>query len=640
MTTRSGFLALAALAASAQETRLADAPDFGGFLAEVRGLSEPASVAVGAGDEIYVVESLACRVRVFDPQGHEKRAFGARGSKPGELLEPRGLALAPDGEVYVADTGNDRVQAFSPDGHFLRNFGIRGSGPSEFNEPLGLAVDAQRVWVADSRNHRVQVFLRDGRYASAFGRFGHGDGELDHPFDVAVDADWNAYVADADNQRIEVFDRRGDFVRSFGGFGPYSGLFMTPSGIRRRAGKLYVADRDNHRILTYDEKGEVRHEFGVHALMPREGSGKLHYPNQVAVAPSGRFAVVVEAFEGRIQVFGPETRASAVLQSAQERTTAAHFGGAIACAGPTMALLEPSAPAFLVWDVARGESVEISRFGRFGPKPGQFVRPEGIALDRDAARAFVSDPGQGRLSVFGVARPVEPDLRYIPELARFVKALDLRAAREKDGTLWPVESGAIAVGPKGDLWVIDEANRRVVIFDAKLSFLRASRADDSGTIARGAGAGSSDGRLFRPTGLALSPSGEIVYVVDAADRRVKAFDAALQPLFAFGRAGDGPTDFVRPFGIAVAPDARVFVTDEGGDKVVLFDAAGRPSRAFGREGLGRVEFEKPRGIALDARGRLVVVDWGNHRGQVLSTEGEFVEAFGSRVFVEPTLKRP
>ena len=626
-------LALAtSLAATGQ-----DAPvSYGGFLAEIRGLAEPASVAADAKDEILVLECRGSRVRVFDAQGKELRAFGSRGSKPGELLEPRGLAVAPDGEVYVSDTGNDRVEVFSGEGRFLRTFGVRGTGPSEFNQPLGLAVDAQRVFVADARNHRVQVFLRNGRYAAELGRFGHGDGELDHPADVAVDEGWNAYVADADNQRIEVFDRHGEFVRSFGGFGPYAGLFMTPSGIRLRAGRLYVADRDNHRVATFDTKGGLLHEFGVHALRPREGGGKLHYPNQVAVAPSGRFLALAEAFEDRVQIFGPETPESAIQQRSQEKTTASHFGAAVDCAGPTMAMLEPSAPALLLWDVAGDEPIEISRFGHFGPKAGELVRPEGIALDRGAGRACVADAGQGRLSVYGVARPAEPGLRYIPDLVRFVKSVDLRARWEEErrtrpgeATPWPIEPGAVAVGPEGGVWLVDQANARVVVLDSKLGFVRAF----------GSGR-SADARLFRPTDLALSPSGEILYVVDAADARVKAFGASGEPLFAFGVRGDGPTDFVRPFGIAVAPDASVFVTDEGGAKVVRFDAVGRPTKAFGRAGLGRVEFFKPRGAAFDARGRLIVVDWGNHRGQVLTVEGEFVQAFGSRLFVQATLRKP
>jgi len=95
---------------------------------------------------------------------------------------------------------------------------------------------------------------------------------------------------------------------------------------------------------------------------------------------------------------------------------------------------------------------------------------------------------------------------------------------------------------------------------------------------------------------------------------------------------------VRPFGIAVGPDARVYVGDEGGHKIVVFDPAGRPLGAFGRAGLGRVEFFKPKGLAFDERGRLVVVDWGNHRGQVLTKDGEFVQAFGARLFVQPALR--
>lgn len=604
---------------------------FGGFLAEIRDLADPASLAIGERDELFVLESLTSRVRVFDPAGGELRAFGTRGTGTGELLEPQGIALAPDGEIYVSDTGNDRVQVFSKEGKFLRNVGIRGTGMAEFNTPLGLAVDAQRIWVADSRNHRVQVFLRDGRFVAEVGRFGHDEGGLDHPSDVAVDLDWNVYVADTDNQRIQVFDKHGKSVRAFGAHGPYAGLFLTPSGIRYHEGQLYVADRDNHRVQVYDTRGELEHEWGVHSLRPREGGGKVHYPNQVAIAPSGRFAAVVEAFEDRVQLFGAETGDSAIAQRSQEKSTGSHYGSAIDSAGPTMVLLEPSAPAFLVWSVERDEPVEISRFGTFGPKPGQLVRPEGIAIDRDAKRAYVCDPGLGRLSVFDVARPVEGDLRYIPDLVHFVKAVDFRTLAASSGTPspWPIEPTAIVRDGKGDLWIVDSANARVVVLDGHARVRR--------TIGARGSRSSPDG-LFRPTDLALSPSGEIVYVVDAAACRVQAFDSDGRLLQAFGWRGDGPTDFVRPFGIAVDLEANFYVSDEGGHKIVKFDAAGKPLAAFGREGLGKVEFFKPKGLAFDARGRLVVVDWGNHRGQVLTRDGEFVQCFGARLFIQPTMK--
>ena len=67
---------------------------------------------------------------------------------------------------------------------------------------------------------------------------------------------------------------------------------------------------------------------------------------------------------------------------------------------------------------------------------------------------------------------------------------------------------------------------------------------------------------------------------------------------------------------------------------------GAPKQSFGRRGIGRVEFFKPKGLTFDSKGDLLILDWGNHRGQVLTRDGDFLGAFGSRVFVVPTLRKP
>jgi DNA-binding beta-propeller fold protein YncE len=506
------------------------------------------------------------------------------------------------------------------------------------------------------------------------GSFGHEDSDLDHPSDVAVDDSGLIYVADTDNQRVVILDSKGTFVRQFGGAGPYPGLFHTPTGIRYFNGELFVADSGNHRIQVFDLNGNYKYEWGVHALLPHEGQGKLHYPNQIAIAPSGRFAAVLESFEDRIQIFGPETEESRVLQQSQEKSMAAQFGAAIATAGSTMAVLEPSTPSILLWDVAGDEPIELSRFGRYGTKAGTFIRPEGVALDPEARRAFVVDPGQMTISVLDVTRPKEEGLRYLPELVHFVKSLDVRAIDDPTRPIWPIEPTAIRFGPRRDLWILDAANRRVVVFDEKLKFLRAIASEETSAVSSETNQGgsmelASDSHhradfhelalpLLEPTDLALSPSGDILYVVDAARGHICAFSTSPsasstspapkgassdQPggmVRIIGRVGTGPTDFVRPFGIAVAPDGDIYVTDDAEHKVVRFDPTGAPKQSFGKRGLGRVEFFKPKGITFDAKGELLVLDWGNHRGQVLTRDGEFVRAFGSRVFVVPTLKKP
>jgi DNA-binding beta-propeller fold protein YncE len=610
-------------------SRNADGPPrLGGYVREIVDLREPSSAAIAADGTLYVVESLADRVQVFDAAGKKLFAFGEAGSRAGELLDPQGIAIASDGEVYVSDTENDRVQVFDRQGKALRRIGQRGDGPGELRRPLGIALDALRLYVADSFNHRIQVFGRDGRFVASFGRFGREPGELNHPADVAVDAAGFLYVADRDNQRVQKLDAQGKSVALWGDFGPYPELFSAPSGIEVAGDLVFVADRDNQRIEVYDRSGKRLYGFGVHALRPHEGRGRMHYPCQVAVAPSGQSAVVVEGFENRCQVFGPETPESLELQSSQEQMAAAHFGSGLDCKGRLLAVAEPSTPGVLVYDATQSEPIELTRFGAFGPGFGQFVDPCDVELDLSGERAWVGDPGAYRIDLVDLSRPRDAPLQYEPTLARFVKALDVRAlhARGEDrGSIWPIEPAGLHIDARGELFVVDSANARVAVFDGDLSCVRAIGKHGAGT-----------GELFLPTDVAHDRSGETLYVVDALACRVQAFDSHGRPQFAFGRKGTGPGAFTRPFGIAGGRDGFLYITDPGAHRVLKFDEKGTFIAAFGGPGLGRVEFFKPMGIAQDAEARIFVLDYGNHRGQILTGEGAFVVAFGSRLFTQPT----
>ena len=79
---------------------------------------------------------------------------------------PADVAVAPDGEVFVADGYvNARVARFRGDGTFVKAWGGRGSRPGQFSLVHAIALDSPgRVLVADRNNARVQVFDRDGRF--------------------------------------------------------------------------------------------------------------------------------------------------------------------------------------------------------------------------------------------------------------------------------------------------------------------------------------------------------------------------------------------------------------------------------------------------------------------------------------------
>lgn len=69
----------------------------------------------GAG-RIYVLESQAREVRVFDAGGAHVRTFGSRGGGPGELESPVSLEWGPDGNLWIGDFGNRRWEVFDTAG--------------------------------------------------------------------------------------------------------------------------------------------------------------------------------------------------------------------------------------------------------------------------------------------------------------------------------------------------------------------------------------------------------------------------------------------------------------------------------------------------------------------------------------------
>ncbi|MBK7874502.1 MAG: hypothetical protein IPJ77_01895 [Planctomycetes bacterium] len=386
----------------------------------------------------------------------------------------------------------------------------------------------------------------------------------------------------------------------------------------------------------FDRAGKRVHGFGIHALQPHEGAGKLHYPDGLALAPDGARMLVVEGFEDRAQLFGPISASERALTANQERNTASHFGGALDAAGVLYAAVEPSAPGIVVLDTTLSEPAEITRWSGYGERVAQFVRPDAIELSPDARRLYVADAGNARITAWLVDRPAGTPLKYDPALARLSLALDLRrleAVRWRDEPELVPDPVAIECAPGGALLVLDAATRRVLEFGPDLAFLYAFVAThDTNTIAGLPGHRWNE--PSRPVDLAVSPKGDLVFVLDALGACVRVFDRAGKPLREFGSHGDGEQQLLRPAGLTCAPDGSVWVADEARSRVLHFDAKGAYLGALGKPGLARGEFAKPRGLAFDPAGNLVVLDWGNHRGQTFDAEGRAVSAFGSRAYLQ------
>ncbi|MBL8879853.1 MAG: NHL repeat-containing protein [Phycisphaerales bacterium] len=622
--------------AAADAIQPAASPDvldpLGQFDREIINLAEPAAVAFLPSGELVTVEATPPRVIIHDSAGRETRAFGTRGRGPGELLRPAGVCIADDGEIFIADAANDRIQAFDATGAPGRIFGVT-AGDGRLSGPCGVAVDARRVVIADTLNNRIVAFDRSGgALLWSSGRYGRAAGEFAIPTDVALSASGEAFVIDSENSRVQRFDLSGRFVREWGLWGYHPGLLAGPTGIAVRGERVYVADAMNHRIQVYSPDGELLYMWGRHVVVPHEGAGKLHYPARIAVSADARRAAVCETFENRVQLFG--LRADGKPEPPVAGTTAdlgpvAHYGPYIAAGGNRLTLTEPESHSLLVFDTSRADAIHICRFAGRGSKFGEFLMPLAIGVDSGSGLLFAADRGNRRLQMFRY-QPEDGEVRMIPNLARFVRAIDydvLARGTANHPALDDVALTAVRCDDAGRLFVLDARRERMIVLSRE--FRRAA------AWSIRAGAPSPHGA----TDFVIDAARGRIAIVDSLAARVSVFDPDGNHAFDFGAFGDGDGELVAPFGIAVSASGEFFVTDGAEHRITQFDAAGGFVRAWGEQGLGAGQFFKPRGAVIDARGRLYVVDWGNHRVQWFSQSGEFGGVFGARSYIKPALRR-
>jgi len=214
----------------------------------------PIGIAIGADGQILVADAELGRVFRLDRDGKPLGDFGH------ELLKrPTGLARDPvRGRIYVSDTHAHDVKVFDDEGVLLEVVGHRGEGDDELNFPTHLSFAGDKLYVADSMNARVQIFDPDGKALRTFGQRGLYVGNLTRPKGVTVDGAGNIYVVESFYDNLLVFNSQGDFLLPIGGTGKEVGQFYLPAGVwSDPQGRIYVADMFNGRIVMFQFLGGV-----------------------------------------------------------------------------------------------------------------------------------------------------------------------------------------------------------------------------------------------------------------------------------------------------------------------------------------------------------------------------------------------
>ena len=214
-------------------------------------LSKPIGVATDENGTVYVADATLKRVFGYDPSGRMVVAIG----HDGELANPSGLAVdRANRRLYVADAAKHQILSYSTvDGSPLGTIGTRGSEPGEFNFPTNLTVDARgRLFVADTLNFRVQIFDADGTFVRSFCTLGDTPGSLNRPKGLGVDSEGHIYVVDASFNNFQIFDEGGQLLLFVGTGGNRPGEFFLPAGLFiDERDRIYVADQGNSRVEVF-----------------------------------------------------------------------------------------------------------------------------------------------------------------------------------------------------------------------------------------------------------------------------------------------------------------------------------------------------------------------------------------------------
>lgn len=219
---------------------------------ETRKFLTPIGIVVGANGEILVADAELGEVIRLDRDGKPLGSFGL-----GVLKRPTGLARdAKLGKVYVADTYAHEIKVFDDAGVLLQTIGGRGEGEGELNYPGHLSFAEGRLYVADSMNARIQIFDEQGNYVETLGKRGLYMGNLTRPKGVTVDRMGNIYVIESFYDNLLVFSKKGEFLMPIGGTGKDVGQFYLPAGLwSDQQNRVYVADMFNGRIVIFQFLG-------------------------------------------------------------------------------------------------------------------------------------------------------------------------------------------------------------------------------------------------------------------------------------------------------------------------------------------------------------------------------------------------
>lgn len=267
-------------------------------------------------------------------------------------------------------------------------------------------------------------------------------------------------------------------------------------------------------------------------------------------------------FTGERDVAAPDSEFARFIVGADANAQQLRQPYGAALYGSKLYVADSKAPGLAIFDLAKRRFTLMTGSGH-----GRMKRPINVTIDRDGTK-YVTDTGRDQILVY------DRDDRFLGALG-------------DEGQTRPVD---VAIAGER-LYVVDIKNHQVQVLDKR----------SGQPLARFGKPGSQPGELFQPTNIAIGPDGD-VYVVDTGNFRVQRFTSAGKPVRVYGEVGITPGSFARPKGIALDKAGRLYVVDAAFQNVQVFDGAGRLLLDFGAARDGFDGLSLPTALRIDYEG--------------------------------------
>ena len=255
---------------------------------------------------------------------------------------------------------------------------------------------------------------------------------------------------------------------------------------------------------------------------------------------------------------------------------------------------------------------EIGRFGVLG----------GLFFDENKKRLYFTDTTNGRILAFDadfkyiseftgggaltsptsivkdsrgkffVVEPAKGDILAIDIGQKSVKPIDFSAVPGAN----PVYPGNMAVDSKDQLYIVDKANQRILLFDSSLKFEKEILVKESRGL----------------KDVKVDEMGRI-YALSAIDGSICVYNDQGNLLLRFGSRGADKGKFDFPTSLAIDRKGLIYVTDQHKNQVLVFNNKGRFLYAFSQLGWREGRLHRPSFIYINGSDRIFIVDRANTR---------------------------